>query len=117
MPERRVTVLAGGVGGARFLQGLVEVVDAAAVTVIGNVGDDLEPYGLHVSPDLDTVLYTLAGLVDDERGCGGGADPAVALEQARARGAAAWLWLGEPDRGLHRAGTARLRGGEPLSTV
>ena len=63
-------MLAGGVGGARFLQGLVEVVPAARVVVIGNVGDDFEPYGLHVSPDLDTVLYTLTGWIDEEQGLG-----------------------------------------------
>src|SRR6478735_2713729 len=117
MPEPRVTVLAGGVGGARFLEGLLQVVDPTEVTIVGNVGDDLEPYGLHVSPDLDTVLYTLAGLVDDERGWGVHGDTAVALEQARALGDDAWFWLGEHDLGLHLARTARLRRGEPLSAV
>jgi len=56
MHDSPITVLAGGVGGARFLQGVVEVVPAAVVVVVGNVGDDVEPHGLHVSPDLDTVL-------------------------------------------------------------
>ena len=65
-----VTVLAGGVGAARFLDGLVRVVHPGDVTVIGNVGDDLEILGLRVSPDLDTVLYTLAGLVEPVRGWG-----------------------------------------------
>ena len=67
---RRVAVLSGGVGGARFLRGLVEATDPAGVTVIGNVGDDVEVLGLHVSPDLDSVLYALAGVADDERGWG-----------------------------------------------
>ncbi len=66
----KVTVLSGGVGGARFLRGLVEAVPPGDVTVIGNVGDDLEVLGLAVSPDLDSILYTLAGLNDDERGWG-----------------------------------------------
>src|SRR6266700_599463 len=115
MADRRVTVLAGGVGGARFLQGLVEVVDPAAVTIVGNVGDDLEPYGLHVSPDLDTVLYTLTGRIDPERGWGVHGDTARALEQARALGSDAWFWLGDLDLGLHLARTEILRQGRPLS--
>jgi LPPG:FO 2-phospho-L-lactate transferase len=114
MPERRVTVLAGGVGGARFLQGLVEVVDPAAVTIVGNVGDDLEPYGLHVSPDLDTVLYTLTGRIDADRGWGVRGDTPRALEQARALGAEAWFWLGDLDLGLHLARTEMLHAGLPL---
>src|SRR3954451_24523262 len=117
MPERRVTVLAGGVGGARFLQGLVEVVDAAAVTIVGNVGDDLEPYGLHVSPDLDTVLYTLTGRIDADKGWGVRGDTPRALEQARALGAEAWFWLGDLDLGLHLARTEMLRAGLPLDAV
>ena len=62
----RIAVLAGGVGGARFVQALTEVVRPSDVTVIANVGDDLEVHGLHVSPDLDTLLYTLGGLGDEE---------------------------------------------------
>jgi LPPG:FO 2-phospho-L-lactate transferase len=66
----KVAVLTGGVGGARFLRGIVDVVDPAAVTAIVNVGDDLEVLGLSVSPDLDSVLYALAGIADEERGWG-----------------------------------------------
>ena len=117
MPERRVTVLAGGVGGARFLQGLLEVVDPAGVTIVGNVGDDLEPYGLRVSPDLDTVLYTLTGRIDAEKGWGVRGDTPRALEQARALGAEAWFWLGDLDLGLHLARTEMLRSGRPLHAV
>jgi len=65
-----VTVLSGGVGGARFLKGLLSVVDPGTVSIIGNTADDIELLGLHVSPDLDSVLYTLAGLADEERGWG-----------------------------------------------
>jgi len=66
----KVVVLSGGVGGARFVQGLVDVVPPADVTVIGNVGDDVEVLGLHVSPDLDSILYALARLNDEKRGWG-----------------------------------------------
>jgi LPPG:FO 2-phospho-L-lactate transferase len=117
MADPRVTVLTGGVGGARFLQGLVEVTDPAAVTIVGNVGDDLEPYGLHVSPDLDTVLYTLTGRIDPDRGWGVAGDTPRALEQARALGADAWFWLGDLDLGLHLARTELLRAGRPLSAA
>ena len=117
MPDPPVTVLAGGVGGARFLQGLVEVVPAARVVVIGNVGDDVEPHGLHVSPDLDTVLYTLTGWIDEDKGWGVRGDSDRALERARALGADAWFWLGDLDIGLHLARTEALRRGEPLSAV
>jgi len=68
MPDSPITVLAGGVGGARFLQGLVEVVPAADVVVVGNVGDDVEPHGLHVSPDPDSVIYWLGDSFDRDRG-------------------------------------------------
>jgi LPPG:FO 2-phospho-L-lactate transferase len=117
MADRRVTVLAGGVGGARFLQGLIDVVDPATVTILGNVGDDLEPYGLHVSPDLDTVLYTLTGRIDAEKGWGVRGDTPRALEQARELGADAWFWLGDLDLGLHLARTELLRQGLPLSAA
>ena len=66
----RIVALSGGVGGARFLRGLVEVADAVRLTIVGNVGDDVEVLGLHVSPDLDSVLYALTGRHDDERGWG-----------------------------------------------
>ena len=66
----RVTVLAGGVGAARFLEGVVRVVPPEDVTVISNTGDDEEFFGLHVSPDIDTVIYTLAGAIDPQQGWG-----------------------------------------------
>src|SRR6478609_526810 len=100
MHDSPITVLAGGVGGARFLQGVVEVVPAADVVVVGNVGDDVEPHGLHVSPDLDTVLYTLTGWIDEDKGWGVRGDSDRALARARALGADAWFWLGDLDIGL-----------------
>ena len=112
-----VTVLAGGVGGARFLRALTETADPAGVTAIVNVGDDLEIAGLHVAPDLDTVLYTLAGLSDDERGWGRAGETWHALETARELGADAWFALGDRDLGLHLARTQALRDGAPLSAV
>jgi LPPG:FO 2-phospho-L-lactate transferase len=115
--ESPVTVLAGGVGGARFLQGVIDVIPPDRVVVVGNVGDDVEPHGLHVSPDLDTVLYTLTGWIDEDKGWGVRGDSDRALEQARELGADAWFWLGDLDIGLHLARTEALRRGEPLSAV
>jgi len=113
----RVTLLAGGVGGARFARGLVAAVDPSGVTIIGNVGDDVELLGLHISPDLDTVLYTLTGQIDEERGWGVRGDTARALERARSLGHDAWFWLGDLDIGLHLARTEWLRSGVRLSAV
>jgi LPPG:FO 2-phospho-L-lactate transferase len=112
-----VAVLSGGVGGARFVQGLVDVVAPAEVTVIGNVGDDLEVFGLHVSPDLDTILYTLGGVADEERGWGRAAETWNALQTMRDLGAEAWFQLGDKDLGLHLARAEALRQDEPLSAV
>ena len=117
MSDAPITVLAGGVGGARFLQGLVDVVPPEEVVIVGNVGDDVEPHGLHVSPDLDTVLYTLTGWIDEGKGWGVRGDSDRALERARELGAEAWFWLGDLDIGLHLARTEALRNGEPLSAV
>jgi LPPG:FO 2-phospho-L-lactate transferase len=112
-----IVVLAGGVGAARFLQGVTAALPVRDLTIIGNVGDDTEVAGLHVSPDLDTVLYTLTGQIDDERGWGVRGDSARALERARSLGHDAWFWLGDLDIGLHLARTAWLRSGARLSAV
>src|SRR3954452_16245942 len=113
----RIAVLAGGVGGARFVQALAEVVAPSDVTVIANVGDDLEVHGLHVSPDLDTLLYTLAGLADEERGWGRRDETWNALATIEELGEPAWFQLGDRDIGLHLVRTEALRRGEPLSSV
>ena len=113
----RIAVLAGGVGGARFVQALTEVVDAREVTVIANVGDDLEVHGLHVSPDLDTLLYTLGGLGDEERGWGRAGETWNARETIELLGGETWFQLGDRDLGLHLVRTEALRRGEPLSAV
>ena len=113
----KVAVLSGGVGGARFVRGLVDVVDAKGVTVVGNVGDDLEILGLHVSPDLDSILYTLAGLGDEERGWGRADETWNALDTVERLGGSSWFRLGDRDLGLHLVRTEALRAGEPLSAI
>jgi LPPG:FO 2-phospho-L-lactate transferase len=113
----KVALLSGGVGGARFARGLAAVLDPGALTVVGNVGDDVEVLGLHVSPDLDSLLYALAGLHDEERGWGRTAESWRTLESAAAWGGEAWFRLGDLDLGLHLVRTQALRDGEPLSSV
>jgi LPPG:FO 2-phospho-L-lactate transferase len=113
----KVAVLSGGVGGARFLRGLVDVVDPAGVSVVGNVGDDLEILGVHVSPDLDSILYTLAGLGDQERGWGRADETWNALDTVERLGGSSWFRLGDRDLGLHLVRTEALRAGTPLSAV
>jgi len=113
----KVAVLSGGVGGARFVRALAETLEPGDITVIGNVGDDLEVLGLHVSPDLDSILYALAGLNDEERGWGRAAETWSALEEARRYGGEDWFKLGDRDIGLHLVRTQALRAGEPLSGV
>jgi LPPG:FO 2-phospho-L-lactate transferase len=113
----KVAVLAGGVGAARFLRGLVETVEPGDVTAIGNVGDDLEILGLSVSPDLDSVLYALAGRADKERGWGRADETWNALATVSELGGADWFRLGDRDLGLHLVRTEALRRGEPLSTI
>jgi LPPG:FO 2-phospho-L-lactate transferase len=113
----KVTVLSGGVGGARFLRGVVGVVDPGNVSIIGNVADDIEVLGLHVSPDLDSVLYTLTGLGDDERGWGRAGETWHALETVTQLGGESWFSLGDRDLGLHLVRTQLLRTGRTLSEV
>jgi LPPG:FO 2-phospho-L-lactate transferase len=113
----KVAVLSGGVGGARFLRGVVDAVDPAGVTAIVNVGDDLEVLGLSVSPDLDSVVYALSGLADEERGWGRADETWHALASVEALGGEAWFRLGDRDLGLHLVRTQALRAGEALSAV
>ncbi len=113
----KVAVLAGGVGGARFLRGVVAAVEPADVTAIGNVGDDLELLGLSISPDLDSVLYALSGRSDEERGWGRAGETWNALETVSELGGEDWFRLGDRDLGLHLVRTEALRRGEPLSAV
>jgi LPPG:FO 2-phospho-L-lactate transferase len=112
-----VAVLSGGVGGARFLRGLLGVVEPVNVSIIGNVADDIEILGLHVSPDLDSILYTLSGLGDDERGWGRAGETWNALEVVGSLGGESWFSLGDRDLGLHLVRTQLLREGRSLSDV
>jgi LPPG:FO 2-phospho-L-lactate transferase len=112
-----ITVLAGGVGAARLLAGLVDVVDPASVTAVVNTGDDLVLHGLEISPDLDTVTYTLAGAIDAERGWGLGGETWQAMDTLRRYGGEAWFNLGDRDLGTHLYRTARRRDGATLTEV
>jgi len=105
------------VGAARFLRGLVRTVDPAAVTVIVNTADDVERHGLWISPDIDSVVYTLAGLHDEERGWGLREETWNALASLRALGEETWFQLGDRDLATHIWRTARRRAGEPLSAI
>lgn len=112
-----LTVLAGGVGAARFLSGLVRVVDPAEITVVGNVGDDIVLHGLHVSPDLDTIVYTLAGAVHAGQGWGRADETFQVASELERHGSPTWFTLGDRDLALHLVRTERLRAGVPLSEV
>jgi LPPG:FO 2-phospho-L-lactate transferase len=112
-----VVLLSGGVGGAKLAAGLHDVLAPGELTIVGNVGDDLEVLGLHVSPDLDSVLYGLAGLNDTERGWGRAGETWHALESARAWGGEGWFMLGDLDIGLHLVRSQAVGAGEPLSAV
>jgi len=112
---RRITCLAGGVGAARFLQGLVRVVPEESVTVVVNTGDDVELYGLHVSPDVDIVSYTLAGIVDESKGWGIEGDTFNFLDQMARLGQEAWFKIGDRDLATHVLRTRMLREGMTLS--
>jgi LPPG:FO 2-phospho-L-lactate transferase len=114
----RITVLAGGVGAARFLRGLTAAVPAAEITVIGNTGDDISLFGLHVSPDLDTVMYTLGGGISEEQGWGRAQETFSVLPELAAYGAGPdWFSLGDRDIATHIARTSLLSEGQPLSAV
>ncbi|MGH8909706.1 MAG: 2-phospho-L-lactate transferase [Egibacteraceae bacterium] len=112
----RIVALAGGIGAARFLRGLVRAVDPAGLTVIGNTGDDLRLHGLHVSPDLDTIAYTLGGGVHPEQGWGRAEETfAVTGELAERYGLPPWFTLGDRDIATHLVRLEILRRGGTLS--
>jgi LPPG:FO 2-phospho-L-lactate transferase len=111
-----VVALAGGIGAARFLRGLVRAVDPAELTVVGNTGDDLRLHGLHVSPDLDTIVYTLGGGVHPDQGWGRADETLVVSTELRERyGSPAWFTLGDRDLATHLVRTRILAGGGTLS--
>jgi LPPG:FO 2-phospho-L-lactate transferase len=115
--RRPVVAFAGGVGAARFLDGLARVLAPERLFVIGNTGDDAEIHGLHISPDLDTVTYTLAGLADRKRGWGIRGDRFRCLEALGRLGAETWFQLGDCDLATHIYRTERLRQGATLTQV
>ena len=113
----RVVVLAGGLGGSRLARALAETIDPHELTIVGNVGDDVEVLGLLVSPDLDTILYTLTGRLDESKGWGRAGESWNALETVAELGGESWFRLGDRDLGVHLVRTQALRAGEPLSAV
>jgi LPPG:FO 2-phospho-L-lactate transferase len=116
--DMRICVLAGGVGGARFLRGLRAAEPGAEITVIGNTGDDISLFGLHVSPDLDTVMYTLGGGISEEQGWGRADETFTVLRELGAYGCEPdWFSLGDRDFATHIARTSMLTAGLPLSAV
>ena len=112
-----VLALAGGVGGAKLALGLSHVLPPDDLVIVVNTGDDEEFHGLHVSPDLDTVMYTLAGLADPERGWGLSGETFQALQMLSAYGAPTWFNLGDRDLATHLRRTQLLREGRSLSDV
>lgn len=112
-----IVALAGGVGAAKFLAGLVRATEPSEVTIIGNTGDDATFHGLHVSPDLDIVTYTLAGLVDPQTGWGLAGDTTRALEAMASLGIDTWFRLGDADLDTHLARTTWLAEGVTLTEV
>lgn len=113
----RVTALAGGVGAGKLLRGLVRAVDPAGVTAIVNVADDMTHLGLHISPDLDSVTYWLAGVMDRERGWGRAGESFRAMDALEQLAGESWFSLGDLDLATHLYRTQRLREGARLSEV
>ena len=112
-----LVALCGGVGAARMLSGLVRVVAPEDITAIVNVGDDTVLHGLHISPDLDTVTYTLAGMDNRETGWGVAGESWTVMDELARLGGEDWFRLGDRDLATHLFRTGRLRGGAPLSAV
>ncbi len=117
MRTTSTTVIAGGVGAARMLAGILQVVDPTRVTAVANVGDDLELHGLRISPDLDTITYTLAGEINPETGWGLRGETWQAMDTVRRYGGIDWFGLGDRDLGTHLYRTHRLSEGATLSEV
>ena len=113
----RITALAGGTGAAKLLRGLAQVLDPRALTVVVNTGDDAEIWGLHVSPDLDTVCYTLGGVIDEAKGWGLRDETFHALDQIARLGEPVWFNLGDRDLATHLHRTRLLRAGQSLSAI
>jgi LPPG:FO 2-phospho-L-lactate transferase len=115
--DPKIVALAGGVGGARLVDGLHGALPSGSLTVVVNTGDDFEHWGLHISPDLDTVMYTLAGIAPEERGWGIDGDTFEVLQEARRRGLDDWFLVGDRDLVTHLSRSAALARGESLTQV
>src|SRR5579859_2398628 len=114
----RITVLAGGVGAARFLRGLKQAAPDADITVVGNTGDDITMFGLRVCPDLDTVMYTLGGGINEEQGWGRAGETFSIRAEFAAYGASPdWFTLGDRDFATHILRSQLLAAGQPLAAV
>lgn len=113
----RVVALSGGIGGAKLALGLKRILPAGALTVIANTADDFEHYGLAISPDIDTLVYTLAGLSDTERGWGRADETWAFMAALGALGGETWFNLGDGDLAMHVVRTARLANGESLTAI
>jgi LPPG:FO 2-phospho-L-lactate transferase len=113
----KIVAFAGGVGGAKLADGLAQILPPESLTIIVNTGDDFEHYGLAISPDVDTVCYTLAGMANPETGWGLKDETFRALRSAAALGGPEWFALGDKDLGTHLERTRRLRAGESLSAI
>ena len=116
-PHPRVVVFSGGVGGARFVRGVAAVLEETSLTVVVNTGDDFDHWGLKVSPDVDTVMYTLAGLSHEERGWGLAGETFEALSLLKRYGEPDWFGIGDRDLATHLTRTRALAGGATLSEV
>ncbi|EST31570.1 hypothetical protein N566_20565, partial [Streptomycetaceae bacterium MP113-05] len=115
---QRIVVLAGGIGGARFLRGLRSAAPDADITVIGNTGDDIHLFGLKICPDLDTVMYTLGGGIHEDQGWGRAGETFTVKEELAAYGVEPqWFGLGDRDVATHLVRTQMLGAGYPLSAV
>jgi LPPG:FO 2-phospho-L-lactate transferase len=115
--KEMITALAGGVGAARFLTGLEKLVSQRDLSIIVNTGDDIELFGLHISPDIDIVMYTLASIVDEEKGWGIREDTFHCLEALRRFNSETWFNLGDKDLATHIFRTNLLRKGVKLTEV
>jgi LPPG:FO 2-phospho-L-lactate transferase len=117
MPRDHVLALSGGIGGAKLALGLSRVLAPGALTVIANTGDDFEHLGLGISPDIDTLIYTLAGLDNPQTGWGRRDETWTFMKALAAIGGEAWFQLGDGDLAVHVERTRRLRAGETLSQI
>jgi LPPG:FO 2-phospho-L-lactate transferase len=115
--QLKIVALAGGVGGAKLAHGLAQILPPEDLTVIVNTGDDFEHYGLYISPDLDTVCYTLAGLANPVTGWGRVDETWQAIENAKRLGGPDWFNLGDQDLGTHLERTRRMKAGQTLTQI